>query len=108
MAKKTGESCLAIMIKMTLLITIMTIIGFGAVYMAYNKLNDFFNRGGTIVVPDFRGKHLVEVMKMKPEGLEIVRRDEKFDPKLPKDHVIAQFPEPHTVVKPGKQIFLSV
>ena len=80
----------------------------GGVYFAYNKLNEFFNRGGTIIVPDFRGKHIVEVMKTKPTGLEVVRRDEKFDDRYAKDHVIAQFPEPGTVVKPGKQVLLSI
>lgn len=80
----------------------------GGVYFAYNKLNEFFNRGGTVIVPDFRGKHIVEVMKTKPTGLEVVRRDEKFDDRYAKDHVIAQFPEPGTVVKPGKQVLLSI
>ena len=32
----------------------------GGVYFAYNKLNEFFNRGGTVIVPDFRGKHIVK------------------------------------------------
>jgi len=93
---------------MSILMSILLAVLIGGVYFAYNKLNEFFNRGGTVIVPDFRGKHIVEVMKSKPAGLEVVRRDEKFDDRNAKDHVIAQFPEPGTVVKPGKQVLLSI
>lgn len=108
MTKKKSDSCLTILVKMTILLTILAAVLVGGVYFSYNKLNEFFNRGGTVVVPDFRGKHIVEVMKIKPADLEIVRRDEKFDDRNMKDHVIAQFPEPGTVVKPGKQVLLSI
>lgn len=108
MTKKKSDSCLSILIKMTILLSILAAVLIGGVYFAYNKLNEFFNRGGTVIVPDFRGKHIVEVMKSKPATLEVVRRDEKFDDRHMKDHVIAQFPEPGTVVKPGKQVLLSI
>jgi beta-lactam-binding protein with PASTA domain len=88
--------------------TVLAIVVMSGIYFAYNKLNEFFNRGGTIVVPDFKGKHIVEVFKSKPEGLVIVRRDEKFDDEQPRDHVIAQYPEPGTLVKQGKKIQLSI
>lgn len=108
MTRKKSDSCLSILIKMSILMSILLAVLIGGVYFAYNKLNEFFNRGGTVIVPDFRGKHIVEVMKSKPAGLEVVRRDEKFDDRHAKDHVIAQFPEPGTVVKPGKQVLLSI
>ncbi|HNX74490.1 MAG TPA: PASTA domain-containing protein [Candidatus Rifleibacterium sp.] len=108
MTRKKSDSCLSILIKMSILMSILVAVLVGGVYFAYNKLNEFFNRGGTIIVPDFRGKHIVEVMKSKPSGLEVVRRDEKFDDRYSKDHVIAQFPEPGTVVKPGKQVLVSI
>lgn len=108
MTRKKSDSCLSILIKMSILMSILLAVLIGGVYFAYNKLNEFFNRGGTVIVPDFRGKHIVEVMKSKPTGLEVVRRDEKFDDRHAKDHVIAQFPEPGTVVKPGKQVLLSI
>lgn len=108
MAKKTSESCISILFKMTILMSILVAIVVAGIYFGYQKLNDFFNRGGTVMVPDFRGKHIVEVVKTKPDGIDIVRRDEKFDDRQPKDHVIAQFPEPGTVVKPGKKVLLSI
>lgn len=108
MAKKSGESCVSILFKMTLLVLILVTVVVVGVFFAYQKLNDFFNRGGTVIVPDFRGRHIAEIYRSQPEGLEIVRRDEKFDDRHLKDHVIAQFPEPGTVVKPGKKVLLSI
>ncbi len=108
MAKKSGESCISILLKMTILILVLVIVVVAGIFFAYQKLNDFFNRGGTVIVPDFRGRHIAEIYKSQPEGIEIVRRDEKFDDRQPKDHVIAQFPEPGTVVKPGKKVLLSI
>ena len=108
MSKKNSESCVSILFKITILMTVLAIVVMSGIYFAYNKLNEFFNRGGTIVVPDFKGKHIVEVFKSKPDGLVIVRRDEKFDDEQPRDHVIAQYPEPGTLVKQGKKIQLSI
>lgn len=108
MAKKSGESCVSILFKMTVLVLILVTVVVVGVFFAYQKLNDFFNRGGTVIVPDFRGRHIAEIYRSQPEGLEIVRRDEKFDDRHLKDHVIAQFPEPGTVVKPGKKVLLSI
>jgi serine/threonine-protein kinase len=108
MAKKSGESCVSILFKMTLLVLILVTVVVVGVFFAYQKLNDFFNRGGTVIVPDFRGRHIAEIYRSQPEGIEIVRRDEKYDDRHLKDHVIAQFPEPGTVVKPGKKVLLSI
>lgn len=108
MAKKRGESCISILFKMTILMTIMLAIIVTAIFFGYQKLTEFFNRGGNILVPDFRGMHIVEVFKAKPDGIDIVRRDEKFDAHHERDHVIAQYPEPGTVVRPGKKILLSI
>jgi serine/threonine-protein kinase len=108
MSKKSSESCLSILLKMTILLCILAFIVVGGVFFAYKKLNEFFNRGETMVVPDFRGMHIVEVFKNKPAGLDVVRRDEKYDEKQPKDHVIAQYPDPGTVVKQGKKVQLSI
>lgn len=108
MSKKTGESCISILFKMTILVLILIIVVVAGVFFAYQKLNDFFNRGGTVIVPDFRGRHIAEIYRSQPEGIEIVRRDEKYDDLQPKDHVIAQFPDPGSVVKPGKKVLLSI
>ena len=94
---------------MTILLVILAAILVGGGIFAYNKLNEFFNRsGGVVIVPDFRGLHTSEIMKMKPSGIEVVTREQKHDDRQPKGHVIAQYPEPGTPVKPGKQVLITV
>ena len=106
MAKQ--ESCLLIMVKMILMVTLLLAGLIAGLFYVRDKLNEYFNRGENIPVPDFRGKHLVEVFKEKPADLIIEKRDEKFDPLVPKDHVIAQYPEPGIRVKPNKKILLTI
>ncbi|MBF0410892.1 MAG: PASTA domain-containing protein [Candidatus Riflebacteria bacterium] len=106
MAKK--ESCLLILLKMTLMITMLVAFVIAGFFYVKDFLNEYFNRGETIEVPDFRGKHLVDVFKEKPPDLLIEKRDEKCDPRFNKDHVIAQYPEPGTRVKRNKKILLTI
>ena len=107
--KKSSDSCLGVMLKMTILLVILAAILVGGGIFAYQKLNEFFNRsGGNVLVPDFRGRHTSEVMKLKPSNIEVVTRDQKYDDRQPKGYVIAQYPDPGTLVKPGKQILITV
>ncbi|MFZ2960363.1 MAG: PASTA domain-containing protein [Candidatus Ozemobacteraceae bacterium] len=106
MAKK--ESCLLIMVKMVLMLTILLAALIAGVFYLKDVLNEYFNRGDSIEVPDFRGKHLVDVIKEKPADLNIEKSDEKFDPRYPKDHVIAQYPEAGTRVKRNKKVMLTI
>ncbi len=107
--KNSSDSCLGVLLKMTILMIILLAIILGGGIYGFNKLNEFFNRGsGNVIVPDFRGKHTSEVMKIKPRDIEIVTRDNKYDDRVPKDCVIAQYPEAGTLVKPGKQILLTI
>ena len=107
--KKSSDSCLGVMLKMTILLVILAAILVGGGIFAYQKLNEFFNRsGGNVLVPDFRGRHTTEVMKIKPPNIEVVTRDQKYDDRQPKGYVIAQYPDPGTLVKPGKQVLITV
>lgn len=107
--KKSSDSCLGVMLKMTILMVILAAIVVGGGIFAFNKLNEFFNRSsGNLLVPDFKGMHTNEVMQRKPSDLEIVIRNQKYHDRQPKDHVIAQYPESGTLVKPGKQILLTI
>ncbi len=107
--KKSSDSCLGVMLKMTILLVILAAILVGGGIFAYQKLNEFFNRsGGNVLVPDFRGRHTSEVMKIKPPNIEVVTRDQKYDDRQPKGYVIAQYPDPGTLVKPGKQVLITV
>ena len=107
--KKNTDSCLGVMLKMTILLVILAAILVGGGIFAYQKLNEFFNRtGGNVIVPDFKGKHTLEVMQTKPVGIEVITREQKYDDRQPKGYVIAQYPEPGTLVKAGKQVLLTV
>ncbi|MBI3037698.1 PASTA domain-containing protein [bacterium] len=106
MAKK--ESCLLILIKMTLMISLLLAGGIVSFFYLRDRLNEYFNRGENIEVPDFRGKSLSQVLKDKPPDFIIETKDEKYDPQIPKDHVISQDPEHGTKVKPNKKMFLTI
>jgi eukaryotic-like serine/threonine-protein kinase len=106
MAKR--ESCFLILIKMALLLLLLIGALVAGFFFMQKRLNEYFNRGDTLEVPDFRGKHLVQVFKEKPGDLMLEKRDEKFDLRHPKDHVIAQFPEPGTRVRQNKKVFLTI
>jgi len=106
MAKK--ESCLLILVKMLILVSILIAAVVAAFFYLREQLNGYFNRGDTIEVPDFRGKHLLQVYKDKPGDLVIDKPEEKFDIRYPKDFVIAQYPDPGTRVKANKKIQLTI
>ena len=57
MAKK--KSCLLILVKMVLLMSLLVAFLIAGFFYAKDRLNEFFNRGETVEVPDFRGKHLL-------------------------------------------------
>ena len=105
---KKNESCLLILVQMVLMVTVLLAGIIWAIFFVQSKLNEYFNRGETIPVPDFRGKSLADVLQEKPTDLIIEKRDEKFDPQIPKDHVIAQYPEPGIRVKANKKILLTI
>lgn len=106
MAKK--ESCLLILVKMMILVSILIAALVATFFYLREQLNEYFNRGDTIEVPDFRGKHLLQVYKDKPNDLIIDKPEEKFDIRYPKDFVIAQYPDPGTKVKPNKKVRLTI
>lgn len=106
MAKK--DSCIFILFKMLLMILLLLAGVIALVFYVREKLNEYFNRGENIVVPDFRERSLLQVIKEKPSELIIETKDEKFDLRIPKDHVISQEPPPGTKVKPNKKIFLTI
>ena len=106
MAKR--ESCLLILVKMVIMLAILIGAIIFLVVYTKEKLNEYFNRGENIVVPDFRGKHLVQVFKDKPSGLILEKCEEKSDFRIPKDHVISQDPPAGTKVKANKKVLLTI
>ncbi len=106
MAKQ--QSCLLVLFKMALLMVLLLAGGIAVFFFLSDQLRTFFNRGGDIVVPDFRNQHLIQVFKNKPPDLKVDRGAEKFSANVPRDHVVDQDPAPGTRVKQGKTVLLTI
>ncbi|MEM1044080.1 MAG: PASTA domain-containing protein [Bacteroidota bacterium] len=79
------------------------------VLMNYVVMPIYTRQGAAVTVPEVRqlpfdqAYNLVEDRDLKPE-----RRDQPFNPTLPRDAVIDQNPPPNASVKPGRRIYLYV
>lgn len=69
----------------------------------------YTRQGVTVTVPEVRelpfeqARAMIEDRDLQPE-----RRDQPFNPSLPRDVVVDQNPQPNTSVKPGRRIYLYV
>ncbi len=106
--KKKDQTCLAVLIKIAIIMVVVLALIAGATFLLFSKLDEYFNRGENVIVPDFRGMHIDEAVKIKPPGMILDRKDTQYNDQYPKDYVTAQFPEPGTIVKPDKRVSLSV
>jgi len=106
MAKR--ESCLLILVKMAIMVAILLGAVVFLIVYTKEKLNEYFNRGENIVVPDFRGKHVGQAFKEKPHGIILEPGEEKSDFRVPRDYVISQDPPPGTKVKQNKVVKLTI
>ena len=65
--------------------------------------------GEEVVVPDFVEKHKdTAIEEFKKMGLEPVEQGPKYDEEIEKDHIIFQTPEPGSVVKKGRRVYLYI
>jgi beta-lactam-binding protein with PASTA domain len=77
--------------------------------MNYIVMPIYTRQGAAVTVPEVRqlpfdqAYNLVEDRDLRPE-----RRDQPFNPSLPRDVVIDQNPPPNASVKPGRRIYLYV
>ena len=77
--------------------------------MNYVVMPIYTRQGAVVTVPEVRelsyeqAHNLVEDRDLKPE-----RRDQPFNPSLPRDAVVDQNPQPNASVKPGRRIYLYV
>ena len=86
----------------------------GAIVGLYLMMNHvvmpiYTRQGAAVTVPEVRdlsfdqARDLIEDRNLKPE-----RRDQPFNPTLPRDAVVDQNPQPNASVKPGRRIYLYV
>lgn len=72
-------------------------------------LNVITNHGEYLVVPDVKGKQLVDVKpNLEKYGFEVVIQDSIYVDTLPADIVIKQFPDPEATVKVNRVIYLTI
>lgn len=84
------------------------VVGFYLV-MNYVVMPIYTRQGAAVTVPEVRelpfeqASNLIEDRDLRPE-----RRDQPFNPSLPRDAVVDQNPQPNASVKPGRRIYLYV
>ncbi len=77
--------------------------------MNYVVMPIYTRQGAAVTVPEVRelpfeqASNLIEDRDLRPE-----RRDQPFNPSLPRDAVVDQNPQPNASVKPGRRIYLYV
>jgi beta-lactam-binding protein with PASTA domain len=69
----------------------------------------YTRQGVAVIVPEVRGMSFDEASEMIEErDLQPERRDQPFNPSLPRDAVVDQNPQPRASVKPGRRVYLYV
>lgn len=70
---------------------------------------DYTRQEAAVNVPDVRHQSYDDAARiLHAANLEVEQVAERFNPRLPRDVVIEQSPQPSTTVKPGRRIFLTV
>jgi beta-lactam-binding protein with PASTA domain len=91
---------------------VVALIGaFAGLYLIMNHIvmPMYTRQGAAVTVPEVRelsyeeARNVLEERDLQPE-----RRDQPFNPSLPRDAVVDQNPQPRASVKPGRRIYLYV
>lgn len=78
-------------------------------FMIFGLLKCFTRHGDTVQVGNYVNKSMTEVKKMLDEGdFEFVIIDSVYRPNAPADIVLSQDPLPGAIVKPGRNIYLTI
>ena len=76
---------------------------------AYFTLSLVIKSEDTVVVPDFVGKDVVQVLEVLTElGLNTKVRGSEYSADIPKHHVIFQEPEPGAEIKKGRDVRILI
>lgn len=80
---------------------------FGAA--AYFTVDFLITNEKTIVVPDLRGREIVDVLTLLDHfGLHVRIKDTDFSETIPKNHILDQDPRPGEVIKTGRDVRLLI
>ncbi len=90
-------------------IAIITIIALLGVYAVYVAIALFTKHGQSDELPGVEGKSYTEAISiLHKHGFKVDIRDSLYREDLKPGFVIEQFPKAHSIVKPGRKIFLYI
>lgn len=90
-------------------IVIIIIIAALGIYAAYLATALFTKHGRSVRVPSVENMtYTAAISKLHDAGLKVDIRDSLYREDVKPGFVIEQFPKPHSVVKPGRKIFLYI
>lgn len=93
------------LLRLALYVVILFGLGIVAGHLTFKALS--FSR--TVVVPDLRGKGMIEANNMlRGQGLHIRVKGEDFDAYVPEGHILRQDAPPHDKVKEGREIGVTL
>lgn len=87
---------------------------FGVAYGGYALVDNVLmpsvtRHEASVAVPLVEGKPLTEAQQLlHTEGLKVKTLEQRFNPTIPPDMVVDQNPGPNALVKPGRQVYLTI
>jgi beta-lactam-binding protein with PASTA domain len=88
---------------------------FIAIFMAAAGIGTYFavhllvHGENSVIVPDLQGKEVVYALEMLSDlGLNTKVKGSQYSPTVPKNHIIAQAPDPGTEIKRGRDVRLVI
>ncbi len=93
-------------LKITAMMLVFMLMAGAGTYMSVHLLIRGENK---VVVPMLVGKQVVHALELLTDlGLNTKVKELRFDPSVPKHHIIAQLPEPGTEIKRGRDVRLVI
>jgi beta-lactam-binding protein with PASTA domain len=90
-------------------ILLVSVTGIGFIVLIIMSLNAFTRHGQEIKVPDLTGFYLEEIKgKSEYNDFELIVVDSIYDLTREKGSIVSQDPEPNSLVKSGRKIYLTV
>ena len=88
---------------------------FVAIFMAaaglgtYTAVHLLIHGENSVIVPDLQGKEVVYALEILSDlGLNTKVKGSRYSPAIPKNHIIAQAPDPGTEIKRGRDVRLVI
>ncbi|PCJ20575.1 MAG: hypothetical protein COB02_03380 [Candidatus Cloacimonadota bacterium] len=80
---------------------------FGGIWFLFQGVQKLFHKS-LIIVPNFKGLSLVEVLENRPKGLHLEILEKKKSLTIPKGYIIEQTPKSGERVKEGRRLLMTI